>query len=41
MRLLNYTKPAKVRTYEEQIDELEEEKETAIREEAYEKAGDN
>lgn len=40
VRLLNYTKPAKVRTYEEQIDELEEEKETAIREEAYEKAGD-
>ena len=40
MRLLNYTKPAKVRTYEEQIDELEEEKVTAIREEAYEKAGD-
>ena len=39
VRLLNYTKPAKVRTYEEQIDELEEEKETAIREEAYEKAG--
>ena len=30
MRLLNYTKPAKVRTYEELIDELEEEKETAI-----------
>ncbi len=27
VRLLNYTKPAKVRTYEEQIDELEEEKE--------------
>lgn len=40
VRLLNYTKPAKVRTYEEQIDELEEEKETSIREEAYEKAGD-
>lgn len=40
VRLLNYTKPAKVRIYEEQIDELEEEKETAIREEAYEKAGD-
>ena len=40
VRLLNYTKPAKLRTYEEQIDELEEEKETAIREEAYEKAGD-
>ena len=40
VRLLNYTKPAKARTYEEQIDELEEEKETAIREEAYEKAGD-
>ena len=40
VRMLNYTKPAKVRTYEEQIDELEEEKETAIREEAYEKAGD-
>lgn len=40
VRLLNYTKPARVRTYEEQIDELEEEKETAIREEAYEKAGD-
>lgn len=40
VRLLNYTKPAKVRTYEEQIDELEEKKETAIREEAYEKAGD-
>ena len=40
VRLLNYTKPAKVITYEEQIDELEEEKETAIREEAYDKAGD-
>ena len=40
VRLLNYTKPAKVITYEEQIDELDEEKETAIREEAYEKAGD-
>lgn len=40
VRLLNYTKPDKVRTYEEQINELEEEKETAIREEAYEKAGD-
>ncbi len=40
MRLQNYTKPAKIKDYEAQIDDLEEEKETAIREEAYEKAGD-
>ncbi len=40
VRLLNYTKPAKIKEYEAQIDELEEEKETAIKEEAYEKAGD-
>lgn len=40
VRLQNYTKPAKIKDYEAQIDDLEEEKETAIREEAYEKAGD-
>ena len=40
VRLQNYTKPAKIKDYEAQIDDLEEKKETAIREEAYEKAGD-
>lgn len=40
VRLQNYTKPAKIKDYEAHIDDLEEEKETAIREEAYEKAGD-
>ena len=40
VRLLNYTKPSKIKDYEAQIDDLEEEKESAIRDEAYEKAGD-
>lgn len=39
VRLLNYTKPEKIRQLEGQIDGLEEEKETAIKSEAYEKAG--
>mgnify|MGYP005972692043 FL=1 len=38
--LSNYTKPSKIKDYEAQIDDLEEEKESAIRDEAYEKAGD-
>ena len=40
VRLSNYTKPSKIKDYEAQIDGLEEEKESAIRDEAYEKAGD-
>ena len=40
VRLSNYTKPTKIKDYEAQIDDLEEEKESAIRDEAYEKAGD-
>lgn len=40
VRLSNYTKPSKIKDYEAQIDDLEEEKEFAIRDEAYEKAGD-
>ena len=40
VRLSNYTKPSKIKDYEAQIDDLEEEKEAAIRDEAYEKAGD-
>lgn len=40
VRLSNYTKPSKIKDYEAQIDDLEEEKESAIRDEAYEKAGD-
>ena len=39
-RLMNYTKPEKVKTYEAQIDELETRKEEAVKEEAYEKAGE-
>ena len=40
VRLSNYTKPSKIKDYEAQIDDLEEEKESAIRDEAYEKEGD-
>ena len=40
VRLMNYTKPEKVKEYEAQIDELEENKEEAIKKEAYEKAGE-
>ena len=40
VRLSNYTKPSKIKDYEAQIDDLEEEKESALRDEAYEKAGD-
>ena len=40
VRLSNYTKPSKIKDYEAQIDDLVEEKESAIRDEAYEKAGD-
>ena len=40
VRLSNYTKPSKIKDYEAQIDDLEEEEESAIRDEAYEKAGD-
>ena len=40
VRLSNYTKPSKIKDYEAQIDDLGEEKESAIRDEAYEKAGD-
>ena len=40
VRLSNYTKPSKIKDYEAQIDDLEEEKESAIRDESYEKAGD-
>lgn len=40
VRLMNYTQPAQIKEYEAQISVLEEEKETAIKEEAYEKAGE-
>ncbi len=40
VRLLNYTKPEKIKEYEAQIDELEGNKEEAIKKEAYEKAGE-
>ena len=40
VRLLNYTKPEKIKEYETQIDELEGNKEEAIKKEAYEKAGE-
>lgn len=40
VRLMNYTKPGEIKTYEEQIEALEEEKEAAIKAEAYEKAGE-
>ena len=40
VRLMNYTKPEKVKEYEAQIDELEENKEEANKKEAYEKAGE-
>lgn len=40
VRLMNYTQPAQIKEYEAQISALEEKKETAIKEEAYEKAGE-
>ena len=40
VRLMNYTKPDKIRQLEEKISVLEEEKEQAIKTEAYEKAGE-
>lgn len=39
-KLASYTKPAKVKDYEAQIEALEEEKEEAIKAEAYEEAGE-
>ena len=38
VRLANYTKPSKIKEYEEEIEALEESKEEAIKKEAYEKA---
>ena len=40
VRLMNYTKPSKIKDYEAEIDALEEGKEEAIKKEAYEKAGE-
>ena len=40
VRLMNYTKPEKIRELEAKIGQLEEEKEQAIKMEAYEKAGE-
>ena len=40
VRLMNYTRPEKVKSLEAQIEMLEDEKEAAIRDEAYEKAGE-
>ena len=40
VRLMNYTKPVKIKEYEAEIDALEEDKEEAIKKEAYEKAGE-
>lgn len=40
VRLMNYTKPEKIRELEAKIGQLEEEKEQAIKTEAYEKAGE-
>ena len=40
VRLMNFTKPSQIKEYEKQIDKLEEDKEEAIRSEAYEKAGE-
>ena len=40
VRLMNYTKPARIKEYEAEIESLEEDKEAAIRKEAYEKAGE-
>lgn len=40
IRLMNYTKPSKLKDYEAQIEELEGQKEEAIKKEAYEKAGE-
>ena len=37
---MNYTRPDKVKALEAQIEKLEDEKEAAVREEAYEKAGE-
>lgn len=40
IRLINYTKPSKIKDYEVEIEELEGQKEDAIKKEAYEKAGE-
>lgn len=40
VRLMNYTKPSKIKDYEAEIEVLEESKEEAIKKEAYEKAGE-
>lgn len=40
VRLANYTKPSRIKDYEAQIEALEEDKEEAIKKEAYEKAGE-
>lgn len=40
VRLMNYTRPDKVKALEAQIEKLEDEKEAAVRDEAYEKAGE-
>lgn len=40
VRLMNYTRPDKVKELEVQIEKLEDEKEAAVRDEAYEKAGE-
>lgn len=40
IRLMNYTRPSKLKDYEAQIEELEGQKEEAIKKEAYEKAGE-
>ena len=40
VRLQNFTKPAKIKEYEAEIENLEEAKEEAIKKEAYEKAGE-
>lgn len=39
VRLMNYTRPDKVKALEAQIEKLEDEKEAAVREEAYERQG--
>ena len=39
-RLINYTKPEKIKELEKQIEDLEEDKEAAIKNEAYEEAGE-
>lgn len=40
IRLINYTKPSKIKDYEAEIEVLEGQKEEAIKKEAYEKAGE-